>query len=88
MEAVLVQGEHLLVPERMIVAPAVGVFRPLEPDVVAPDGSEVRLLLGLKGGSLAHFQLSPGEVSVAVRHRTVEEIWFFLAGISLPSPLI
>ena len=38
MEAVLVQGEHLLVPERMIVAPAVGVFRPLEPDVVTCEG--------------------------------------------------
>ncbi|HLY36333.1 MAG TPA: cupin domain-containing protein [Candidatus Limnocylindria bacterium] len=53
---------------------------PLQADARAPDGSEVRLLLRLRGGSLAHFQLAPGEVSVAVRHRTVEEIWFFLAG--------
>jgi biotin carboxyl carrier protein len=29
MELVLVQGEGLLVPERVIVAPSVGVFRPL-----------------------------------------------------------
>jgi biotin carboxyl carrier protein len=29
MEMALVQGEGLLVPERVIVAPSVGVFRPL-----------------------------------------------------------
>jgi biotin carboxyl carrier protein len=29
MENALVQGEGLLVPERVIVAPSVGVFRPL-----------------------------------------------------------
>jgi biotin carboxyl carrier protein len=29
MEAALVHGEGLLVPERVIVAPSVGVFRPL-----------------------------------------------------------
>jgi mannose-6-phosphate isomerase-like protein (cupin superfamily) len=51
-----------------------------EPDVTAPDGSEVRILLGLDGGGMAHFQLAPGEVSVAVRHRTVEEIWFVAGG--------
>lgn len=28
MEALLDHGEHLLVPERMIVAPTVGVYRP------------------------------------------------------------
>jgi hypothetical protein len=30
MEALLTHGEGLLVPERMIVAPSVGVFRPVE----------------------------------------------------------
>ncbi len=49
-------------------------------DAVAPDGSDVRVLLGLKGGGMAHFSLAPGEVSTAVRHRTVEEIWYFLSG--------
>lgn len=29
---------------------------------------------------MAHFELAPGETSVAVAHRTVEEIWFFLSG--------
>jgi mannose-6-phosphate isomerase-like protein (cupin superfamily) len=53
---------------------------PIDRDDVAPDGSDVRLLLGLKGGGMAHFQLAPGETSTAVAHRTVEEIWLFLAG--------
>jgi mannose-6-phosphate isomerase-like protein (cupin superfamily) len=53
---------------------------PVQPDVVAPDGSDVRVLLHLKGGSLAHFTLAPGRTSIPVAHRTVEEIWFFLAG--------
>lgn len=50
------------------------------PDVAAPDGSDVRILLGLKGGGMSHFQLAPGETSRAVTHRTVEEIWFFISG--------
>jgi mannose-6-phosphate isomerase-like protein (cupin superfamily) len=53
---------------------------PLLRDVLAPDGSEVRILLSLAGGSMAHFQLPAGHVSRAVRHRTVEEIWYILSG--------
>jgi mannose-6-phosphate isomerase-like protein (cupin superfamily) len=53
---------------------------PTERDAVAPDGSDVRILLGLKGGGVAHFELGPGETSRAVTHRTVEEIWFFISG--------
>jgi mannose-6-phosphate isomerase-like protein (cupin superfamily) len=53
---------------------------PTERDAVAPDGSDVRILLGLYGGGMAHFQLAPGETATAVSHRTVEEIWFFLSG--------
>lgn len=53
---------------------------PVAPDVVAPDGSDVRILLRLQGGSMAHFELPPGQTSTAVAHRTVEEIWFFLTG--------
>ena len=50
------------------------------PDVVAPDGSDVRLLASLDRGGLAHFELAAGQASVPVRHRTVEEIWYFVAG--------
>jgi len=53
---------------------------PLIHDLLAPDGSEVRVLLSLAGGSMAHFRLAGGEVSRAVRHRTVEEIWYVLSG--------
>lgn len=49
-------------------------------NVIAPDGSEVRILLQAKGGSMAHFTLLPGQVSQAVKHRTVEELWYFIAG--------
>ncbi len=53
---------------------------PATPDVTAPDGSDVRVLLALGGGSMAHFQLPAGRTSVAVAHRTVEELWLFLGG--------
>ena len=51
-----------------------------EADAVAPDGTSVRLLFSLAGGSMAHFELPAGAVSHAVVHRTVEEIWFVLSG--------
>jgi mannose-6-phosphate isomerase-like protein (cupin superfamily) len=50
------------------------------PDAIAPDGSEVRLLVALGRGSMAHFRLAPGGVSRAVRHVSVEELWYFVAG--------
>ena len=53
---------------------------PDPPDAIAPDGSDVRVLLTLAGGGMAHFELAPGETATAVAHRTVEEIWFFLSG--------
>ena len=53
---------------------------PARPDAVAPDGSDVRVLLSVGGGSVAHFQLGPGGTSVAVAHRTVDEVWYFLTG--------
>lgn len=51
-----------------------------EYDLLAPDGSEIRLLHRLSGASVVHCTLPVGAVSAPVRHRTVEEIWFFLAG--------
>jgi mannose-6-phosphate isomerase-like protein (cupin superfamily) len=53
---------------------------PERPDAVAPDGSKLRVLLRLDGGSMAHVELPAGQTSRAVTHRTVEEIWFFLSG--------
>jgi mannose-6-phosphate isomerase-like protein (cupin superfamily) len=50
------------------------------PPMAAPDGSSVRRLLDLPGGSMAHFALAPGQVSRAVAHRSVEEVWYVLGG--------
>jgi mannose-6-phosphate isomerase-like protein (cupin superfamily) len=49
-------------------------------DYLAPDGSEIRKLLSFDRGGLAHCSLAPGGVSAAVRHKTVEEIWYFVEG--------
>jgi mannose-6-phosphate isomerase-like protein (cupin superfamily) len=49
-------------------------------DALAPDGSEIRFLVQVDGGSLVHCTLPPGGVTRAVRHRTVEEVWLCLAG--------
>ena len=51
-----------------------------EPDVMAPDGSEVRILAACARGSMAQFTLPPGAVSKAVAHRTVEELWLVMRG--------
>ena len=56
------------------------VMLPQEANHLAPDGSQVRELARLAGGTMAHFTLPPGAVSKAVRHRTVEEIWFIVSG--------
>ncbi len=50
------------------------------PDTLAPDGSEIRLLVQLSGASAVHCTLPVGSTTRAVRHRTVAEIWFFLSG--------
>lgn len=47
---------------------------------IAPDGSTVHPLLSLSGGSMAHFRLAAGQVSRAVVHRRVEELWAVIAG--------
>ena len=51
-----------------------------EPDVIAPDGSDVRILAAGTRGSMAHFELAPGQAAKAVQHKTVEELWFITAG--------
>lgn len=60
------------------------VGAPNLPDVHAPDGSEIRFLLGTDQGttrsSLVEVSLAPGQVSRPVRHRTVEECWYVLSG--------
>ena len=54
------------------------------PDAVAPDGSEIRLLLDARhravGASMVEVTLPAGQVSRPVYHRTVEELWYILEG--------
>jgi len=46
----------------------------------APDGSRLWPLVRLPGASVAEFELAPGKTSRAVVHRTIDEIWYVLAG--------
>ena len=53
---------------------------PARKDLLAPDGSEIRLLASSPRGSMVHCQLPGGGTSLAVTHRTVDEVWYVLAG--------
>lgn len=53
---------------------------PAAADTLAPDGSEIRILPQLTRGSMVHARLPPGATSKAVVHRTVEELWYVVAG--------
>jgi mannose-6-phosphate isomerase-like protein (cupin superfamily) len=49
--------------------------------VTAPDGSTVRPLCVLPGAaSFAQFELAPQQVSKAVSHVTVQEVWYVVSG--------
>ncbi len=49
-------------------------------DVLAPDGSEIRVLAATTRGSMAHGTLPPGRVSKAIVHQQVEEVWYVTSG--------
>jgi len=38
------------------------------------------LLAASQHGSMAHFELAAGEVSRAIVHKSVDELWFITAG--------
>lgn len=63
--------------------PMIGRAAP-EPDVIAPDGSEIRILADARHGatraSLCEARLAPGAISRPMVHRTVEEIWHVTGG--------
>ena len=54
------------------------------PDVIAPDGAEVRVLVNQSCGatklSLAEALVKPGERTACVSHRTIEEVWYIVRG--------
>ena len=55
-----------------------------EADEQAPDGSDIRLLLGRGHGatraSVCEARLPAGQVARPIRHQTVEELWYILEG--------
>lgn len=53
---------------------------PQDDQYLAPDGSEIRLLVTTDAGGLAHCTLAAGKMSGPVRHRTVKEIWYVVEG--------
>jgi mannose-6-phosphate isomerase-like protein (cupin superfamily) len=60
------------------------VGRRSDTSYAAPDGSDIRIVVGeterATTASLVLATLRAGETSRAVRHRHVEEIWYFLEG--------
>ena len=55
-------------------------IKTIQYDYLAPDQSEIRLLPSTDRGGCAHCILPAGKTSLAVRHKTVEEIWYILSG--------
>mgnify|MGYP001196584117 FL=1 len=54
---------------------------PDDPDVIAPDGSEIRLIKSpVPSSSMVHVLLHQGTTTHAVYHVTVEEQWLCVAG--------
>jgi mannose-6-phosphate isomerase-like protein (cupin superfamily) len=49
-------------------------------DELAPDTSEIRVLGRTKRGSTAHGTLPVGATALALRHQTIDEIWFVVSG--------
>jgi mannose-6-phosphate isomerase-like protein (cupin superfamily) len=54
---------------------------PDDPDVIAPDGSEIRFLESNDpSSSMVHALLRPGATTQAVQHRAVVESWVCIGG--------
>ena len=51
-----------------------------EYDHRSPDGSEIRRLVQVRGGSMVYCTLQPGQVTRTVQHRSVEEVWLCVSG--------
>lgn len=49
-------------------------------DYLAPDGSEIRLLVDMRRGGLCHCTLPGRSVSKATSHKTVDEVWYCISG--------
>jgi mannose-6-phosphate isomerase-like protein (cupin superfamily) len=51
-----------------------------EYDHLAPDGSEIRLLVQVRSAGMVYCTLQPGQVTRPVQHRSVEEVWLCVSG--------
>ncbi len=51
-----------------------------EPEYSAPSGVELRRLVQGDQGGFAECRLPAGTIAIAVRHRTVEELWYIVEG--------
>lgn len=49
-------------------------------DVLAPDGSEIPVLVASSRGNMSHGVPHPGGVSLAIKHRQVDEVWCITSG--------
>jgi mannose-6-phosphate isomerase-like protein (cupin superfamily) len=49
-------------------------------DYLAPDGSEIRLLVDNRTANMCHCVLPAGQTSTAIKHKTIDEVWYFLEG--------
>jgi mannose-6-phosphate isomerase-like protein (cupin superfamily) len=67
----MAKREHLIFETRHL---------PAEVSELAPDTSEIRLLLTNSHASMTHGSFPPGGISLAIRHKTVHEIWYILGG--------
>jgi len=56
------------------------VTRPEFIDYLAPDKSEIRLLKSGEKVGLCECTLGPGAVTLPVRHKEVEEVWYVISG--------
>jgi hypothetical protein len=57
---------------------------PEVPDAVAPDGSDVRVLLRLGRGSTAHFELAPGRAGTHFQFRADAAGPLTAVGVTMP----
>lgn len=59
------------------------VQKPEDYHYLAPDMSEIRLLTrntDASGGDMAHCTLPPGQTSIAVKHKSIHELWYITSG--------
>jgi mannose-6-phosphate isomerase-like protein (cupin superfamily) len=75
-------GSHSFPAEApMDLTPFAEALLPTERDAIAPDGSQVRLLVRLPGGSMAHFELGPGRSPVRRSTEPSARAWYIAQGL-------